>query len=1244
LGAILAGIATIVILLLGGAFAAPYVIDWNNYKDVFQTQASRLIGRKVEVNGGVNLKILPTPQIRFENVRIADENGGFETPFARAQSFDMMLSLSGLLTGAVDAESVSLVKPVVRFAVDEDGRGNWLGLGPEAGDTLAPREVVFKRVEIEDGVIEVLEAGRGEPWRVNGVTGALGADSVEGPFKFQGSFAVDGARYDVRAGTGKASGGRLPVKGAVQAGAQWTFDGLLSNLRAIPEFEGAVSAAWAGPNALEAKGQVKLSSARVQVSDMTLSVSDETRPQLLTGGASFEWGAAPRYEIELSGDWFNLDPHLTGAAEGAFGAAKASAAALRRALGGRGEGRVRLSAASLNLRGEDIRNASLDMMQQGDVFDIALMKFSAPGDSDIKLFGRLTGAGDQIQFDGEMEAAASNLSRFSKWAGAKAGQHAALVKNFSIKGRLALDAGKVHIAGAAVELGDQAFTADAAYEFAGAGKLALVIEGERLDLREWASLDLDFAGLLGSDADETAENPTLGSALAHARQFDDFRLKVKAGVIDFSTQQARDVAVDAVAAGDSITVNALTFSTADGIQMNATAKLQALDSAPDGEVQVSLDANTTEAVARLHRAAGFSAGRAEALAPLKIAGGVKARGSAGAIDFKFDGVAAQSPFSVDGRVENETGSLLRGGLSLNATASNADGAKLMAQLFPGWSAKPANTQPGTLTIAARGKVDDGVSVQAAARGGGLSVQGDGRVFFAVSPWEASGAVRVQTDAAASESVFALIASRKLAVPALSLIAAVEKRRDTYTFTGVTLGIDGATASGSATLKGGDKPAVTLTLDADHASGPKLFAALLDTPRGPSDPGAWPDAPLALSGLGERDYAFTLNARSLLLTTGLAVANAQLTAALRRGTLTVTRLDGDLYGGRLAAEGELENERGRYALRARVALQNAALESVFNAGGPLASGPVSLDARLNGEGLSPRGLMSSLSGKGKISLGGGVFYRFSPVAPERLAAEHLGAAEPPKQALAPRLVSLMRQGDFPFKRMRAPFIVRDGAIIVRRASFRGPDTIVRSQIEVDLSTLALDSEWRIGAPVSRRSAKAPPVTVVFAGPLAQLTALKPVVDTAELERFLAVKRMERDMERLERLNRYGATPEPEPAPLLGPRLDKTKPRDGVERQPLPPVPGAPQRGTDPQAWKPSTESVTVEPKQPGAFDAKIRSVLGSQTPGANAGGTPLPPQQGSAAGQGTTGTPGSPPGQSAEKPRRPLNPNDPFSRY
>src|SRR5262245_22573078 len=86
---LLVAIAVFVITVVGALFAVPYFVDWNSYRDHFETEAARAVGRDVQIDGDVKLHLLPFPYFRLEKVRIADTSR--EVTFFKADSLSIKL-------------------------------------------------------------------------------------------------------------------------------------------------------------------------------------------------------------------------------------------------------------------------------------------------------------------------------------------------------------------------------------------------------------------------------------------------------------------------------------------------------------------------------------------------------------------------------------------------------------------------------------------------------------------------------------------------------------------------------------------------------------------------------------------------------------------------------------------------------------------------------------------------------------------------------------------------------------------------------------------------------------------------------------------------------------------------------------------------------------------------------------------------------------------------------------------------
>src|SRR5581483_2515966 len=136
--------------------------------------------------------------------------------------------------------------------------------------------------------------------------------------------------------------------------------------------------------------------------------------------------------------------------------------------------------------------------------------------------------------------------------------------------------------------------------------------------------------------------------------------------------------------------------------------------------------------------------------------------------------------------------------------------------------------------------------------------------------------------------------------------------------------------------------------------------------------------------------------------------------------------------------------------------------------------------------------------------------------------------------------------------------------------------------LELASLKVDSEWAMSL-TGADDKDVPPVTLVFAGALDKANEIVPQVDTAAIEEYLTVHRMQEDVERLETLDVSGRTQAPaaEPeAPLIEPEAETlpapetaeppalpaeldTLPPAGMASPPAQPAEAAPE-GTKPRA--------------------------------------------------------------------------------
>jgi len=103
-------------------------------------------------------------------------------------------------------------------------------------------------------------------------------------------------------------------------------------------------------------------------------------------------------------------------------------------------------------------------------------------------------------------------------------------------------------------------------------------------------------------------------------------------------------------------------------------------------------------------------------------------------------------------------------------------------------------------------------------------------------------------------------------------------------------------------------------------------------------------------------------------------------------------------------------------------------------------------------------------------------------------------------------------------------VKNGTLRLTPAILSGAGAETKVNFYLELASLKLDSEWTVSL-AGAGNADVPPVNLVFTGTLNKAGEISPAVDTAAIEAYLTMRRMQEDVERLETLDVSGRTPPP-----------------------------------------------------------------------------------------------------------------------
>ena len=1239
-------IATFLVLALSAVFAVPYFVDWNAYRGVFEAQASRLIGRSVEVGGNVQLTLLPSPVLRFEDVTVADRQGGTDRPFGEARSFTIWLAVPPLLRGTVQARQIDLERPTVNLKIDAAGAGNWSDIGG-ADVTLPflPKEIALDAVRITDGTVTFAGATRGQPLKFEGLDGEFSARSLQGPFKFAGSLALGGRKRDISFSTGRREhDGSTRLKVVVRdvdGRRSYALDGDIRDLAGAPRFDGRVSAWIAGrPDEasdadrdaaapIEVKSEVKAGLNRAIFQNLEITVRRGGRPQTIAGRLEADWQNGLVADGQIRARWFDLGSLSAGGGEGRT-LSEALPALAGWALEQAGHvhaGRLRIGIEQAVFGGDLIHDLDVDVSATKEGLRLNRIAGQLPGENTLDLTGTVRRLQDGPAFVGHAKLEGRRLSRFVRWAGLKLESFGRADETgaFSIEADLLADAQKVAIEKASGDLLGTAFTGAFRYRTGARRELVLELDSDRIDMTKvlgpTASLGSVLTVVAGSrdDEAEATTEQTDGAWLADAEA----RLDLRAGTVVLPGFGEGSMTAKLRLIDGELDIRKFDLKAENGVSLRAEGRLAGIPDRPDGKLTLLLNAPTPEGVQAA--AALFAlpsetsrSGHMEALAPLNVVATIES-GDRKARELKFNlgGTAGGGDMGLSGSFKGDLTAFAEGQIALRGAVGNADGKVLIRQIFPDLREAAIDRFAkgrGVLRVAAKGSMASALETKLALDAAGIGMLFDGEAAGSEQGFALSGSATLKAqDIAGALALAGIELSPGQAAVPLDLRGRLVKSAERYQLKDLTGQIGDQRVDGTlAMTRRQPRPMIEATLKLNEAVLSRLLQPTLAWDRAGGDPSTirgvsatpsyWPDKRFNQDLLGAFDGRLAVTARRLRLAEGIVIQDATLDARLDDGNLAVPAVKGKLYGGQFRASARLAQRGSGMAFLADAEATGLKLGQVTRAKGrkALATGSLDMEMSVSGEALTPRGLAASLAGEGELSFGPGRISSLSPAVLKSFAQAESGKEKAEARsvtALRKTVATRLKTSAFAHEPLSAVFTVRNGTARFKRVSLETESGEAMVSTYVDLANMRFDSEWVLRLPSGAVGGRTPEITVAFAGSLLEFGRIAPDVDTQVLERYITMRRMEQDVERLENLDVQGpgqlsdtvsSIPKPPKKAVRGNRRTVDEPpakqttpdagRAAALREP-PPAPPPPVRAARPEAVQPPAPQAEPKPRKP-----------------------------------------------------------------
>lgn len=1215
----LIGLAVFVITLAAALFAVPYAVDWNSYRGLFEEEASRMLGREVRVGGAVNLHLLPTPYVSLERVRIANTSEALQEPFFRTESLTIKLAVPPMLRGTLEANEIELRRPAFHLAVDESGVWNWQTIAGTFKSAAAylPSNVVLTSVVVKDGVVALHGADGQERVRYEDVQAELSASALDGPYRMRATFGSKVAQRELRLGTSKPEpDGSVRLKATLRAldtSSHYTLDARISDLMASVHLEGELTAKlpFAGlwpsetraptSEAFDLKAEVKANADALQLSNLSLAFEQGGTPQIILGEIRAGWHKALDVEAKLTSRWLDLD-RIAGVSPEAkpLDSILPFAQRLRDLMPTEGRAKASLSIEQANLGRDTAGGVELILARAGRDLQIDRFRGLLPGGARLDMRGTLGGTVESPVFVGALDLRGSSLARFTSWASnGLLSSEGKADGSFGLRGQLAIENGRAAIRDVSAEVSGTALRGTASYQWGGAREIGLSIEGPQLDLRAFvpAGADLgDFVRLLMTTGAAAPGDPATDLAKS------DLSLRISTARLVTAGATYRDVSVEIERKAGSVRIPRLRMAGDEGFALDLEGEVAEVAGRLKGGLRVFANADAPPALRSLAELAGVPASlrpdgtRFQALAPLRVAGTIAfGQRTATAVDISGDGEVNGGTLEINGRFDGGEKGWRSGPAELTVAMTNPTPARIAALLLPGTGstvsdadkAAPAAAQPGRVLLRAGGVPIEGMATLFSLSANDTGVAFTGRFVASPESPRLVGEVEIANADGARIAALAQLAP-PLRIASFPLSGNLKLATDGSTINVERFALDlaGVALRGQLGIAPeGKGQRVNARIEADEISLAHLAVPLLDTRLGSATAVAeaaiaergsiWPPQPFDAGVLSSLVGDIQLGARRLVVSGAMALSNARMSATVSDGRVVVREIAGTGLDGDWSTAFTLTREAGGAELSGTLQATGVRLLAASRQ----ASGAASAKISFQGRGVSPRALMAAVQGRGSIAFEkAGV-----PVSPAAVGKAIDQSLKVPADALAQALRQNLAAN------LAAPPLLlpstldvdlADGILRAKPISVETREGSVTGTTTVDVGAMTLASEWKL-VDKSLSGKTLPPAIVQYRGALASIGKLEPQIGTEALEREVVVRKMERDVDELERLRRQDEARRQEEARRRA-AADAERLREQIERAQqqqtppeAPPVQGAQQpaqRPPVPRAPAPQPKSL------------------------------------------------------------------------
>jgi uncharacterized protein involved in outer membrane biogenesis len=1126
LGRIFVVIGSIVVVALFVALFAPYFVDWTDFRRDFETQASRIIGKKVVVHGAVDARLLPFPTVTMTDVRVGEDGNG--DAIVTADKFSMETELAPFLSGEALIYNMRIEHPKVKLKLTEDGTLDWVRTGTPQ---IPASTVVLESVSIDNGEVLFIDEQTGRTRHATGLDLKLSAKTLAGPWKISGRGTVDGHAGNFVMNTSVPEDGRmfmklrlLPDDPSIVA----ELDGTLGLKDLRPQYVGGfrLREKYRSETAVEPNGEAADKSAapriagefellndRLRINKYEFKMGDPADPYVVTGEATVDAGRNPNFLLTALGQQIDMS-RFGSNVEG-----KSKGVPLRDRLKAvltlaadipipQMPGRANISLPALLAEDTVIREIKLDMQPAGDGWQIDEAQAQLPGRTTLSAKGKLTLIGDQ-SFAGDLLLASNQPSGFAEWVTGKVPDSVRKLKTAGFSANVSITPDLQRFEDLEIAFGGASLKGRLEHQFRDGEPpmLSTELSGNRFDLDTVMAL----GGLLTGEA-------SIKSVFDH-------KIAAKLKFAEFSALGLEASGLDT------------TFSLTDGGISNAHVKIEDfygaeigfdggfanLSQKATGDGKITLKSNDPSGLFQLvadrlpaHPAIQRLASSAKYYDSSDFIFNFKLGKGDWPIEAEMSGIAHGSRFA--GKLAAQSFDLVNsGGLTLDATIENPDAWVMLGQA--GLPTIPIDAdQDGILTLHVDQPAESDPQVNFSFASGTTTVSIEGQTALDSSHF-LSGSYSLSVD---SGDIAPYLVMTGVALPRISeglpltVSASVYTTAEAVGFENIIGNADGNAFSG---ILSADRrlaaPLFAGELKLDSADLVWLAEAVYGQVANPATPGLSSVAVPKNTGLPAAT-SIALSVGKFRLGALGTVENFRARLNADPGRIEVGNASGDFSTGRFKGNVELGNTGGNAFLRARLGITDAALKTAFWQHGdqPVAAAKSNLSLVIDATGTSPHAMMETATGSGTLELSG---LQISGLNSEALGPILTGADAIPtdlsENLLQPVVEKALFDGTLNFARLDIPFAITGAKLRADKVTGANDDVQLEAEGTLALEDGTLDANLdAIFKPGDQAVTGAEPtVRLNWHG---SFNAPARTLDLTQMTSFLSLRKFEQERRRVE----------------------------------------------------------------------------------------------------------------------------------